>query len=267
MGIVSETSPAAGDEPQPGSQPAPTPPTALQARLSRIERFVAGDLLTDQIPRGCAAPGANTGCRWAVAIAALIALQVSVPARLAFQPWWLLPAMEVALFVVLRIANPARITRESTALRAVALAWWRGERGDAVVGGAAGYGLVTGAGGSDPIAAAAQRRGGLADQCASCSALVVLGVRPWRPGGAGERAQALPRLPASRRWPRPELAPPDWEPDFVDYLYLSFTNTTAFSPTDTMPLSRWAKLAMFVQSGISLVLVALVVARAVNTLA
>ena len=64
----------------------------------------------------------------------------------------------------------------------------------------------------------------------------------------------------------PKLAAHDWEPQFVDYLYLSFTNATAFSPTDTMPLSRWAKLAMFVQSGVSLVLVALVVARAVNIL-
>ena len=50
----------------------------------------------------------------------------------------------------------------------------------------------------------------------------------------------------------------------MDYLYLSFTNATAFSPTDTLPLSRWAKLTMMVQSAISLVTVALVVARAVN---
>ena len=46
----------------------------------------------------------------------------------------------------------------------------------------------------------------------------------------------------------PDAAPPDWEPQFVDYLYLSFTNATAFSPTDTMPLSRWAKLLMLLQS-------------------
>jgi hypothetical protein len=64
----------------------------------------------------------------------------------------------------------------------------------------------------------------------------------------------------------PELARADWEPTFPDYLYLSFTNTTAFSPTDTLPLSRWAKMAMMVQSAGSLVLVALVIARAVNTL-
>ena len=52
----------------------------------------------------------------------------------------------------------------------------------------------------------------------------------------------------------------------MDYLYLSFTNATAFSPTDVMPLARWAKLAMLVQSGVSLSLGALVIARAVNIL-
>ena len=64
----------------------------------------------------------------------------------------------------------------------------------------------------------------------------------------------------------PEMAHADWEPGFVDYLYLSFTNATAFSPTDVLPLSRWAKLMMLVQSLVSLVTVALVIARAVNIL-
>jgi uncharacterized membrane protein len=63
-----------------------------------------------------------------------------------------------------------------------------------------------------------------------------------------------------------EMVPPDWEPAFLDYLYLAFTNATAFSPTDVMPLSRWAKVAMTVQSIISIVTVALVVSRAVNIL-
>jgi uncharacterized membrane protein len=61
-------------------------------------------------------------------------------------------------------------------------------------------------------------------------------------------------------------APADWEPHLVDYLYLSFTNATAFSPTDVLPLSRWAKLTMMLQSAVSLVTVALVIARAVNVL-
>jgi uncharacterized membrane protein len=64
----------------------------------------------------------------------------------------------------------------------------------------------------------------------------------------------------------PALAGSGWRPEFLDYLYVSFTNAAAFSPTDTMPLSRWAKMLMLVQSAISLSLAVMVVARAVNIL-
>ncbi len=59
----------------------------------------------------------------------------------------------------------------------------------------------------------------------------------------------------------------DWSPGFVDYLYLSFTNATAFSPTDTMPLTTRTKLLMMAESAVSLLTIALVAARAVNILA
>ena len=71
-------------------------------------------------------------------------------------------------------------------------------------------------------------------------------------------------------FPQYSLARPaegDWVPGFVDYVFLAFTNATAFSPTDTLPLSRRAKLLMMVQAAISLLVVALVAARAVNILA
>lgn len=58
-----------------------------------------------------------------------------------------------------------------------------------------------------------------------------------------------------------------WKPGFVDYLYLAFTNATAFSPTDTLPLSRRAKILMMFESAVSLLTIALVAARAVNILA
>jgi hypothetical protein len=64
----------------------------------------------------------------------------------------------------------------------------------------------------------------------------------------------------------PEVGPAGWRPLFLDYLYVSFTNATAFSPTDTMPLSRWAKMLMLVESAASLVLAVLVAARAINIL-
>jgi hypothetical protein len=60
--------------------------------------------------------------------------------------------------------------------------------------------------------------------------------------------------------------PAHWKPNFVDYIYVSFTNALAVSPTDTMPLSRWAKMLMLVQSLISFTTVALILARSVNIL-
>ena len=58
----------------------------------------------------------------------------------------------------------------------------------------------------------------------------------------------------------------DWEPRFVDYLYVSYTNVVAFSPTDTMPLTKTAKAMMAVQSALAVSTLALVIARAVNVL-
>ena len=62
----------------------------------------------------------------------------------------------------------------------------------------------------------------------------------------------------------PELVPPGWQPSLVDYVYISFTNSIAFSPTDAMPLSRRVKLLMLTESALSAMTVLLVAARAVN---
>jgi uncharacterized membrane protein len=85
-------------------------------------------------------------------------------------------------------------------------------------------------------------------------------------GGPIARAQARRAEPDFQfvQMDNPALAHPDWEPYFLDYLYLSFTNTTAFSPTDVMPLSRWAKMLMLVQSAVSLVTIAVIISRAVS---
>ena len=68
--------------------------------------------------------------------------------------------------------------------------------------------------------------------------------------------------------PQTKVAPGErmWSPDFVDYLFLAFNTSTAFSPTDTPPLARWGKVLMMVQSLISLTVLALLAARAVNIL-
>lgn len=64
----------------------------------------------------------------------------------------------------------------------------------------------------------------------------------------------------------PDVAPPDWRPQFVDFLALAYNTATAFSPTDVLPLSRRAKMLMTLESGISLLTLVIVAARAVNAL-
>jgi hypothetical protein len=87
-------------------------------------------------------------------------------------------------------------------------------------------------------------------------------------GGPARRLEPDPPLP-DFQFPQnenPQLAPPHWQPRLLDYVYLSFTNSIAFSPTDAMPLSRWAKLLMLLESAISASTVLLVAARAINIL-
>ena len=100
------------------------------------------------------------------------------------------------------------------------------------------------------------------------SNVITFGLCFWEfdRGGPVRRLQPDPPLP-DFEFPQldsPDLAPAGWRPHFVDYLYVSFTNSIAFSPTDTLPLSRWAKLLMLSESAISSVTVLLVAARAVN---
>ena len=203
--------------------------------------------------------------RWPVAVAMMVAigLQVVLPDRLAPQLRWLFPGLEFGLLVGLIVANPGRFNRESTALRIASLvlagllslanAW----SATLLI-----MGLVRGTEDND---AAALLSTGAAIWLTN---IIAFAVWYWQfdRGGPAARAHARRRLPDFQfvQMQNPELADPDWEPEFVDYLYLSFTNATAFSPTDVMPLSRWAKLTMLMQSLVSLVTVALVIARAVN---
>jgi hypothetical protein len=185
--------------------------------------------------------------RWQVALctAVAIALQVAVPDRLMLvSPSWVLPALEGAMLVCLIIANPHRINRQSRTLR------WFSLTLAALISFANAWSLV-------------QLAAGLTNG-------IVFGLWYWEFDRGGPVARALGTDPyPDFQFPQmtsPEMAPPHWEPQFADYLYVAFTNAAAFSPTDTMPLSRWAKLAMTLQSAISIVTVALVVARAVNIL-
>jgi len=93
----------------------------------------------------------------------------------------------------------------------------------------------------------------------------------WRldAGGPNERDLRDAHTEGAFLFPQmmaPDRCSADWRPGFVDYLFLAFNTSTAFSPTDVPVLSRWAKLMMIVQASISLVTVALIAARAVNIL-
>jgi hypothetical protein len=98
--------------------------------------------------------------------------------------------------------------------------------------------------------------------------VVIYGLWYWAfdRGGPVRRLRPNPPSPDFQfpQMENPELAEPGWQPELVDYLYVSFTNSIAFSPTDAMPLSRWAKLLMLSESSISAVTILLVAARAVN---
>ena len=203
--------------------------------------------------------------RWPVALTVLVAvgLQLAVPDRLVLHPIWLLPGIEVVLLLALIAANPLRINRDHPWVRMASLAlvavatfanvWTAGH-------------LITGLlRGTETEGAAQLLMYGAAIWATN---VIVFALWYWEfdRGGPRARAKAIHRYPDFQfaQMQSPDLSHDEWEPAFFDYLYLSFTNATAFSPTDTLPLSRWAKVAMLTQSAISLVTVVLVVARAVN---
>lgn len=98
--------------------------------------------------------------------------------------------------------------------------------------------------------------------------VIAFGLWFWALDRGGPiRRQGCDRPPPDFQFPQlenPQLAEPGWHPHLVDYLYLSFTNSIAFSPTDAMPLTRWAKLLMMAESAVSAITVLLVAARSVN---
>ena len=200
-----------------------------------------------------------------VAILAAIVLQAVLPDRLAIRPRWLLPVLEMALLIGLSVFNPLRMNRSHPAARFASLALTALiTMANAVSAALLIHAILTRHGGSDPIT--------LLGSGAAIYITNVVAFALWYwemdRGGPISRADALDSHPdfLFAQMATPEIAHPDWEPTFIDYLYVSFTNATAFSPTDTLPLSRWGKILMAVQSAIALAVVALVIARAVNIL-
>lgn len=208
--------------------------------------------------------------RWPVAlavsffIALTIVLRVAVPNRESLGPVWLVPSIEVAMLVALLAADPAHLHERRRWLRPVSIA---------LVIALAIVALT-----STAILISQLVSGGnvtqAADSLLASGALIWLGnvlvfsLLYWLLDSGGPYA----RYHHEREYPdlaftqqlSPEYAPPGWLPHYVDYLVLGLTTSTAFSPTDVMPMTRWAKLLMALQSLVSLVVVGLVIARAVN---
>ena len=239
---------------------------ALVTRAERAEHEAAGDV------RSLPAWRRHTRGepRWPVTISVVVAivLQRLLPDQLSMRPLptLLLPVLEVGVLAGLAIANPVRIERRGVFVRWVSIVLIL---------------VISAANAASAVLLIREiltntlpthHAGPLLASGAAIWATNVIAFALWYwefdRGGPVHRAHGtfqyldflFPQMTVD------DLTPPDWEPRFVDYLYLSFTNATAFSPTDVMPLVRWAKLTMLVQSAVSLSLGALVIARAVNIL-
>jgi hypothetical protein len=207
--------------------------------------------------------------RWpmAAAVVAAIVLTILLPRDQRLLPAWVLPLIEGFLLVALIAGDPGAIDRRSKVLRGLSIA---------LVSILALSALVATARLIDVLITGGQQTNSASDLLEAGSIVWVSNILAfallyWEldSGGAAARAHHT-RADVDFAFPQqmnPELAPADWSPRFVDYLYLAFTNATALSPTDAMPIAHWAKLAMMVQSVSSLAILGLVIARAVNVFA
>ena len=204
--------------------------------------------------------------RWPISLVVLtvIFLQWTLPASLNVSNSKLLCGLEAALLLVVNVLNPARISSHEVWPRRINLALLILMSGANLVSIANLIHELLNAGVTD--AKVLLITGG----AIWLTNVVVFALWYWEfdRGGPGARAEARDHIP-DFMFPQmsdPDLAEPHWAASFFDYLYMSFTNSSAFSPTDVLPLKRWAKALMLTQSLTSLVVVALVIARAVNIL-
>ena len=197
-------------------------------------------------------------------VLAAIGLELGLTKRVTAGPAWLVPSLEGALLVGLSLATPRQLEHEHPLRRRFAL------------------GLTAFVSAGNIFSLIELTSVLLHHNVENGRALIVSGMLIWLTnflifalwywevdrGGPGRRAAGhdgppdflFPQMSDDR------VEPLSWRPQFFDYLYVSLTNATAFSPTDTMPLTLTAKAIMGVQSLVSLVTIGLVVSRAVNIL-
>ncbi len=247
-------------------EPTPRSTETLREQVVRLERSLCRECAEQfHVPAWLRETEGEQRLWTALAILAAIALQVMLPNRFALQPHLLLPVLETAMLVGLVVSNPVRINRESKIIRRTSMTLLL------VIGAANSISVIllvrhlvngsAGASGAALLASGAAIWG---------TNVIAFALWYWELDRGGPAARALGRNPHPDflfpQMATPEVAPPTWEPEFPDYLYLSFTNALAFSPTDVMPMTRWTKMLMLLQSSVSIVAVALVISRAVNIL-
>lgn len=205
--------------------------------------------------------------RWPASLAVIVALlfYVTLPSKLIVGPVWLIPALELALLLPLLLTAPRRVYGAPSWRRMAAIALI------AIINLAnvLSLGLLV----HFLLSGGNKATGG---QLLSGALLlwltnvIVFALWYWELDRGGPDARCNPEHGAPDflfpQMVTPAAATPGWYPTFLDYLFVSFTNATAFSPTDTMPLSLWAKMLFLIQALASLLTVALVAARAVNIL-
>ena len=197
-------------------------------------------------------------------VAAMV-LTVLLPDELSKGRTWLLVLIEGALLVALIVSDQARLTRRASHIRILSIA---------LVAVLVSYTLVVTweliddliHGGKETNSASALLSAG---SVVWVSNILAFSLLYWEldGGGSAARTHTWPRRRLDLAFPEdlnPHVAPATWLPRFIDYLYLGFTNATAFSPTDVKPIAPWAKVAMAVQAVVSIAILGLVIARAVN---
>ena len=215
-------------------------------------------------------PAAERGEYWwpiASAIVAVVGLHVVLPARYRVQPVWVFPVVMLAPLAVLIAGDPGRIDRQKTWLRVlmgivIALL--------TVVNLLAALRLVVDILTNNKLYANNPTGELAAGGVIWATNVIAFGLWYWDldRGGAAARAHHPDRNPAFV-FPEMQLTdyvPVSWVPQFIDYLFLSFWTSTAFSPADTTAIRRWAKALMLFEAAASLGLGAIVISRAINIL-
>ncbi len=216
--------------------------------------------------------------RWhaSLAVLAALVLYITLPPRLTLGPIWLPPVLVLVLLIPLSILGPRRHA-ETRRLR------FAGILLIAIVNifNIASVALLIN-GFFHPSRVTELNSAGILLRHGTqiwLTNIIVFGLWFWELDGDGPEARAHAStateiINADFLFPQMQTAlmggasfpcvDPNWKPKFFDYFYLAFTNATAFSPTDVMPLSRWAKALMLVESLISLMTIAIVLARSVS---